>query len=84
MMGNDVVWANELAGPFFLGGVESAAGIAATIVNGGESYRQRTLVDFQATDRYVWFYTEQFDWKGTGWPLVSVDSTFLNAVRAAR
>jgi hypothetical protein len=148
MMGNDVAWANELAGPFFLGGVESTAGTPATIVNGGESYRQRSLVDFQnayswlktrladsggpivpfgnvsaatykstvsvasqvfdrdmnnnyapfsasevsrllalarqATDRYVWFYTEQFDWKGTGWPLVSADDTFLNAVRAAR
>lgn len=148
MMGNDVAWANELAGPFFLGGVESAVGTSATIVNGGESYSQRTLVDFQnayswlktrladsggpiipfgnvsaasykstvsvasqvfdrdmnnnyaplsatevsrllalakqTTDRYVWFYTEQFDWKGTGWPLVRVDNLFLNAVRDAR
>jgi hypothetical protein len=144
MMGNEVSWANEMAGPFFVGAVESTLGSAATIVDGGESYRQRTLADFQkayswlktrfadsagpivpaagvsaadykatvqvasqvfdrdvnngyapfgaaevqtllsyarqATDGYVWLYTEQFDWKGTGWPQTSAPAQFIAAV----
>jgi hypothetical protein len=144
MMGNEVSWANEMAGPFFVGAVESTLGSAATIVDGGESYRQRTLADFQkayswlktrfadsggpivpsagvsaadyratvqvasqvfdrdmnngyapmgaaevqtllsyarqATDRYLWLYTEQFDWKGTGWPQTPAPAQFIAAV----
>jgi hypothetical protein len=55
MMGNQVSWANELAGPFFMGMVESVKGTKATIVSGGESYRQRTLADFQKA--YAWVKT---------------------------
>jgi hypothetical protein len=148
MMGNDTAWANELAGPFFVGAVESAAGTPATVVDGGESYRQRTPADFQkgyswlktrladsggpilpsgpvtadiykatvsvanqvydrdmnntyaplsaatlrrlltfakrSTDKYVWLYSEQFDWKGTGWPQTKAPDAFLTAVSRAQ
>jgi hypothetical protein len=148
MSGNDTAWANELGGPFFVGAIESAAGTTALVVDGGESYYQRSLADFQnaytwmktrlansggpivpfgnvsaatynatvtvanqvfdrdmtngysnfsaaqvqtlltnarqATDRYLWFYTEQFDWRGTGWPFTPVPQTFIDAVRASR
>jgi hypothetical protein len=148
MGGNNTAWANELGGPFFVGAIESAAGTSATVVDGGESYYQRSVADFQnaytwmktrlgnsggpivpfgnvsaatynatvtvanqvfdrdmtsgysnfsaaqvqtlltnarqATDRYLWFYTEQFDWRGTGWPFTPVPQTFIDAVRASR
>jgi hypothetical protein len=148
MMGNDTAWANELAGPFFVGAVESAAGTPATVVNGGESYRQRQPADFQkgynwlktrladsggpivasgavtadmykatvsvanqvydrdvtnnyapfsaamlrrlltfakrSTDKYVWLYSEQFDWKGTGWPQTKAPDAYLTAVARAQ
>jgi hypothetical protein len=150
MMGNQVAWANELAGPFFMGAVESAAGSSLTLVDAGESYRQRTPAQFAnayrwlktgladsngpivpsgavtpaiykatvtvashlfdrdmnngyanftaadvagllsmamnptVTDRYVWLYTEQHDWRGTGWPQSPVPTTFTNAITTAR
>jgi hypothetical protein len=147
-VGNDTAWANELAGPFFVGAVESAAGTPATVVNGGESYRQRQPADFQkgyswlktrladsggpivpsgavsadvykatvsvanqvydrdvsnnyapfsattvsrlltfakrSTDKYVWLYSEQFDWKGVGWPQTKAPNVFLTAVARAQ
>jgi hypothetical protein len=150
--GNDVAWANELAGPFFVGQVESTlttAGSQATIVNGGESYRQRTQTDFdnmyawlktgqansngpiipsgnvssaafnskqniapgvfdsdmnqsgypafstaqlttllgyanKAADKYVWFYPERFDYRGTGWPATPAPASLVSAIRAVR
>jgi hypothetical protein len=148
MMGNDTAWANELAGPFFVGAVESATGTPATVVDGGESYRQRSPADFQkgytwlktrladsggpilpsgavtadgykatvsvanqvydrdvtnnyaplsattlrrllvfakrSTDKYVWLYSEQFDWKGTGWPQTKAPDAYLTAVTRAQ
>ncbi len=147
--GNDVAWANEMAGPFFVGAIESATGTAATVVDGGESYRQRTAIDFQnnyswlktrlansngpivpsgavtsasynatvsvasqvydrditrsgypfftaaqvqtlltyakrSTDKYQWFYTEAYDWRGTGWPATSPPAAYIDSVRLAR
>ena len=148
MGGNDTAWANELGGPFFVGAIESAANTSSTVVDGGESYYQRSLLDFQnayswmktrfatsggpivpagnvsaasynatvtvanqvfdrdmtngygnftaaqlqtlltnarqATDKYLWLYTEQFDWRGTGWPLTPVPASYVDAVRASQ
>ena len=149
MAGYDVAWANELAGPFFVGAVESAMGTAASVVDGGESYHQRTLSDFQdtyswlrtrfgnsggqivpsgavtaagynatisvasqvfdkditrpgrptfssnqlqvllsyaqqATDKYRWFFSETFDWRGSGWPSTPVPQAYIDAVRQSR
>jgi len=39
--------ANELSGPFFVGLIENQ-GNAATVVDGGEFYRSRTVADFNA------------------------------------
>ena len=52
-MGNQVAWANELAGPFFIGAVESAAGSSLTLVDAGESYRQRTPQQFANAYRWL-------------------------------
>ena len=150
MMGNQVAGANELAGPFFIGAVESAAGSSLTLVDAGESYRQRTPQQFAnayrwlksglaesngpvipsgavtpavykatvtvashlfdrdmnhsyanfaatevagllsmamnptVTDRYCWIYTEQHDWRGSGWPNNPVPATFATAIASAR
>jgi hypothetical protein len=148
MGGNDVAWANELAGPFFVGMVESVAGSKATLIDGGESYYQRTSQDFQkayawqksgladskgplvpsgavtaatykstvlvasqtmdgdirrkegpytpeqlqsiltaarkSTDKYVWLFSELYDWRGTGSPKVPASQAFLDAVAASR
>jgi hypothetical protein len=150
MMGNQVAWANELAGPFFLGAVESAAGSGLTVVDAGESYRQRSPAQFAnayhwlktgvadsdgpiipsgavtaavykqtvtvashvfdrdmdhsyanfsaaevanllamamnptVTDRYVWIYTEQHDWRGSGWPNSAVPDQYTKAINSAR
>jgi hypothetical protein len=150
MMGNQVAWANELAGPFFLGAVESAAGSSLTLVDAGESYRQRTPQQFAnayrwlktgladsngpivpsgpvtaamykatvtvashlfdrdmnhsyanftatdvadllsmamnptVTDEYCWIYTEQHDWRGSGWPQNAVPAPFTTAIVSAR
>lgn len=148
MGGNDVAWANELAGPFFIGMVEGAAGTQAVLVDGGESYYQRTVSDFQksyswrkvgiadskgpmvpsgavtaamykstvtvasqlldrdigdtstvfsakevqdqitnagkGTDRYVWLFSELYDWRGTGFPAKPVPSDLISAVTATR
>jgi hypothetical protein len=148
MGGNDVAWANELAGPFFVGMVESVAGSNATLVDGAESYYQRTPAEFEkayawqkaglaesngpmvpsgvvtaqiykatvsvagqtmdgnmrraegpytpeqlktilaaarkSTDKYVWLFSELYDWRGTGFPKVPVDQSFLDAVAASR
>ena len=145
--GNDVAWANELAGPFFVGMVESVAGSEATLVDGAESYYQRTPADFQkayawqksgiadsngpivpsgavtaemykatvsvagqtmdgnirraegpytpeqlqtiltaarkSTDKYVWLFSELYDWRGTGFPKVPVAQSYLDAVAAS-
>ena len=146
--GDQWAWINELAGPFFIGMVESVHGTAATIITGGESYQQRTQEDFtnayewlkrglansggpiipsgavtaetytstvqvanqifdrdaraayadfsaaevqtlltyarKASDQYVWFYNEQFDWRNSGDPKTPVPQEFLDAVAAAR
>jgi len=42
---------HELLGPFFVGLVEGA-GAAATVIDGGEVYQQRTAADFAAS--YAW------------------------------
>ena len=150
MMGNQVAWANELAGPFFMGAVESAAGSSLTLVDAGESYRQRTPQQFAnayqwlksglaesngpiipsgavtpaaykatvtvashlfdrdmnhsyanfaasdvagllsmamnptVTDKYCWIYTEQHDWRGSGWPQNAVPAPFTTAIASAR
>jgi hypothetical protein len=146
--GNDVAWANELAGPFFVGMVESVAGSTATLVDGAESYYQRTPAEFQkayawqksgladsngpmvpsgavtpeiykstvsvagqtmdgnmrraegpytpeqlqtiltaarkSTDKYVWLFSELYDWRGTGFPKLPVAQSFIDAVAASR
>jgi hypothetical protein len=149
MKGNNVAWANELLGPWVAGIVQSTVGTPATVIDGGESYRQRTPTDFQnaynwlktgfATfpggkivpphglastdynskiqvcigvydgdvangyrgfsaakvqelltyglrnaDQYEWFYSEQFDWRGNGWPTRPVTQQYINAVRNAK
>lgn len=38
----------------------------------------------KASDDYVWLYTEQYDWRRTGWPSAPVPQSHLNAVSAAR
>lgn len=148
MDGNDVAWANELAGPFFIGMVEGAASTQATLVDGGESYYQRSVEDFQksyswrkagiadskgpmvpsgavtaamykstvtvasqlmdreirsastvftakqltdqitnarkGTDRYVWLFSELYDWRGTGFPAKPVPADLVAAIAATR
>jgi hypothetical protein len=148
LRGNDVAWANELMGPWFVGFVESAMGTPATVIDGGESYWQRSPSDFQAAynwlkagfanhgghivpsgavtaaaynatikvnigvfdrdvasdyatlsaatvqelltyglrfaDGYEWFYSEAFDWRGTGWPKTPVPQEYMDAVAAAK
>jgi hypothetical protein len=148
MGGNDVAWANELAGPFFVGMVESVAGSKATLIDGGESYYQRTPRDFEkayawqksgladsngplvpsgpvtpavykstvlvasqtmdgdirrkegpytpaqlqsiltaarkSTDKYVWLFSELYDWRGTGAPKLPASQAYLDAVAASR
>jgi hypothetical protein len=148
MGGNDVAWANELAGPFFVGMVESVAGSKATLIDGGESYYQRTAEDFRkayawqksgladskgplvpsgavtaatykstvlvasqtmdgdikrsagpytpeklksiliaarkSTDKYVWLFSELYDWRGTGSPKLPASQAYLDAVAASR
>jgi hypothetical protein len=152
MKGNDVAWANELMGPWIVGFVQSVIGSTAVVIDGGESYWQRTPADFQnaytwlkagfaklggrvvphegvsaaaynATikanvgvfdrdvsvgdptnypglsaakvqelltyglryaDGYEWFYSEQFDWRGTGWPKNPVPQEYINAILAAK
>jgi hypothetical protein len=149
MKGNNVAWANELLGPWVAGIVQSTVGTPATVIDGGESYRQRTPTDFQnaynwlktgfATfpggkivpphglastdynskiqvcigvydgdvangyrgfsaakvqelltyglrnaDQYEWFYSEQSDWRGNGWPTRPVTQQYINAVRNAK
>lgn len=146
--GNDVAWANELAGPFFVGMVEAVAGSKATLVDGGESYYQRSNDDFRKayawmksglassggpivpsgavtvamykstvsvasqtmdgdirrktgpytpaqlkeilanasknTDKYVWLFSELYDWRGTGFPALPVADGFVTAVASSR
>jgi hypothetical protein len=43
---NDVSWANELMGPFVVGLAQSAAGTAASVVDGGEIYSPRSTLQF--------------------------------------
>lgn len=38
----------------------------------------------ETSDEYTWLYTENHDWRGTGWPFASVPQTFVDAVGAAR
>jgi len=46
---------------------------------------QATLTNaLAATDRYVWAYTERYDWWGTGWPRDRVPASWVEATRAAR
>jgi len=52
---------NELLGPFFVGFMEGAAGIAATVADGGELYCLRTPTDFQTV----------YDWNKTTLPTVA-------------
>src|SRR6266566_780628 len=52
---------NELLGPFFVGFMEGAAGIAATVADGGELYCLRTPTDFQTV----------YDWNKTALPTVA-------------
>lgn len=52
MGGYDGSWNSELAGAFFVGMVAATAGSRATLVDGGESYSQRTHEDFQ--NAYTW------------------------------
>jgi hypothetical protein len=148
MGGNDVAWANELAGPFFVGMVESVAGSKAALIDGGESYYQRTPEDFRkayawqksgladskgplvpsgavtavtykstvlvasqtmdgdikrkdgpytpaqlqgiltaagkSTDKYIWLFSELYDWRGTGSPKLPASQAYLDAVVASR
>lgn len=77
MAGYDVAWANELAGPFFVGAVESAMGTAASVVDGGESYHQRTLSDF--VDSYTWLETRFAESGGLIVPSGPVSGAAYNA-----
>lgn len=43
---NDVSFANELMGPFVVGLAQSAAGTAASVVDGGEIYSPRSTLQF--------------------------------------
>jgi hypothetical protein len=36
------------------------------------------------TDRYVWAYTESYDWWGTGWPVARVPQAWIDATLAAK
>jgi hypothetical protein len=77
MGGNDVAWANELASPFFVGMVESAVGTELTVVDGGESYRQRTLADFHHA--YTWLKTGLADSGGPILPSGAVTAASYKA-----
>ena len=44
---NDVAWANELIGPFFLGMASAVDGSDVTLVDGGEVYSLRSDRDFE-------------------------------------
>jgi hypothetical protein len=37
-----------------------------------------------ATDEYVWAYTERYDWLGTGWPEEDVPAEWVDATRTVR
>jgi hypothetical protein len=43
---NDIAWANELLGPFFLGMVDAARDLPITIVDAGEVYTARSAEQF--------------------------------------
>lgn len=46
---NDISWANELSGPFFMGMVETAASAPpARVIDGGEYYDARSAEDYRA------------------------------------
>lgn len=77
MAGYDVAWANELAGPFFVGAVESAQGTAAGVVDGGESYHQRTASDFD--NSYTWLHTRFAQSGGPIVPSGAVSAASYNA-----
>jgi hypothetical protein len=140
---NDITWANELLGPFFLGMLSAIGDSQVTLVDGGEVYSARSDEDFQhlygwlkggvagdedllpaaarssyaesvsvafgvydrpvpgapmdarvwqetltnairTADRYVWAYTELYDWWGTGWPEEPVPQSFVDATAAAK
>ena len=36
------------------------------------------------TDKYCWIYTEQHDWRGSGWPQNAVPAPFTTAIASAR
>ena len=44
---NDIGWANDLKGPFFVGMVASTVGSQARVVDGGEFYSERTEAQFR-------------------------------------
>jgi hypothetical protein len=77
MMGNDVAWAVELLGPWVAGFVQSAVGTNATIIDGGESYRQRTSNDFQ--NAYNWLKTGFGNYGGRIVPAAGLTSSDYNA-----
>jgi hypothetical protein len=57
----------------YLGATMSAAIFEPTIVNA-----------MKRADRYVWLYTEKYDWWGTGFPATKVPVEWVDAVRRAR
>jgi hypothetical protein len=140
---NDVAFAMELRGPFFVGMADAAAGSGVTIVDGGGVYTLRTAEQFDVAyswmkrglanqsplvpdhlrdrwastvnvsfgvydlpwigqpmdaghwqttltaalcraDRWVWAYTERYDWWGRGWPTERAPAAWVDATRRAR
>jgi hypothetical protein len=47
-------------------------------------WRDAIVQAMRRTDRYVWLYTEKYDWWGTGWPTERVPQAWVDATSAAK
>jgi len=49
-----------------------------------ETFGAYTKWALDTSDQYTWLYTENHDWRGTGWPFTAVPQDYLDAVAQAR
>jgi hypothetical protein len=48
------------------------------------AWRETLANALRRTDRYVWAYTESYDWWGSGWPVNRVPQVWIDATKAAK
>jgi len=74
--------------PHWADSVSAGFGVYDRPINGADmdvAIWRRTLANaLRATDRYVWAYTERFDWWGGGWPPTRVPRLWVNATADAQ